>query len=136
MADAGPSLVLGPTRTGWPPSLERMLAKRCVVHSSDSRDSFLRHIKRSTPRVIVLYETDERGTPNEPLLRICARYCPHTAVIFVHPGPALRLPSPWSMGPRPVRFVMLSGKSGRQDAERIAEQVAEIIIQHPVVGTR
>ncbi len=98
------------------------MVERCI-----SRDGFLKHIRVAAPRVIVLFDTDERGTPNEPLLRHCARYCPGSDVIFVHAGPAMRLPSAWNLGPRRVRFVMLSGKSRRLDAERIAEQVADAI---------
>ena len=125
------SVLLGPASLEWSPSLERLLAPSCVVERSASRDGFLRHIRHAAPRVIVLFDTDERGTPNEPLLRHCARYCPSSDVIYVHPGPAMRLPSSWSIAPRRIRFVMLAGQSPHQDAILIAEQVADAIAEQP-----
>lgn len=126
------SVLLGPASLPWPLSLERLLEKSCVVERSVSRDGFLKHLRRAAPRVIVLFDTDERGTPNEPLLRHCARFCPTSDVVFVHPGPAMRMPSSWNGGSSRVRFVMLGGKSRREDAARIAEQVADAIGVAPV----
>ena len=125
------SVLLGPASLDWSPSLERLLANSCVVEHSTSRDGFLKHIRHATPRVIVLFDTDERGTPNEPLLRHCARYCPGSDVIYVHPGPAMRMPSSWSAAPRRIRFVLLAGKSPLQDAILIAEQVTDAIAGLP-----
>ena len=121
------AVLLGPTSLAWFPSLDRLLEQSCLVERTPSRSAFLKRIRSVSPRVIVLYATDEQGTPNEPLLRHCARHCPSSQVVYVHPGPAMKLPSAWSVGPRAVRFVILDGKSRRDDAERIAEQVEDAI---------
>ena len=125
------SVLLGPASVDWSPSLERLLGTSCVVERSTSRDAFLKQIRHAPPRVIVLFDTDEQGTPNEPLLRHCARYCPGADVIYVHPGPAMRMPSTWNAAPRRLRFVLLAGKSPLEDAIRIAEQVTDAIAGLP-----
>jgi hypothetical protein len=123
-----PSILVGPAKPAWARSLVRLLPTTCRVSRSASRQAFVRALRANAPSVIVLFDVDAEGIPNEPLLRVCAKYHPTSQVVFVHSGPGVRLPSDWCARPRFVSHVILTPAS--RTSRRLARVVAHLSACH------
>jgi hypothetical protein len=120
------SILLGPAEASWLKSLERTLHNTCRVFHSATRQAFIHDLRANTPSVIVLFDADADGVPNQPLLQYCAKYRPRSDLVFVHLGAQVRLPSSWCPRPHAVSHLILTADSQSRRATRIARFIEDL----------
>ena len=117
------SIIIGPALESDAVTLLLLLADQAAVHRSPSRYSFRSAVRlRHRPKVVVLFERDADGTPNEPLIQYCLARSGSCCVIFVCTGQRLSGLQPAPVPGRLVRLVFSSPLPPRE-----ARLLADII---------
>jgi hypothetical protein len=87
-----PLILIGPAIVAERRRLVSQLVATVDVECIDGREDFRRAVRLNEHSVIVLYQCDAEGIPNEPLLRYCLERR-RRSIVYVSTGSRVRLPT-------------------------------------------
>jgi hypothetical protein len=115
------TVLIGPANVAHRRALVEELEAFMIVTTVDGREEFRRLVRTGRWAGFVLYERDDEGIPNQPLLRYCLRRAAGIPIVHVLSGASIRLPAFDRRSPHPLTHYILSEPTNSSELCSLAE---------------
>jgi hypothetical protein len=127
-----PLILIGPAIVAERRRLVSQLVATVDVECIDGREDFRRAVRLNEHSVIVLYQCDAEGIPNEPLLRYCLERR-RRGIVYVSTGSRVRLPAIEGNAARHVSQYLLKRYGDPVQVARLAAFIAATVAERRAV---